>query len=52
MEVSAHAIALKKMEGVTKRHSCFTNLSQDHLDFFKNMQTYAAVKRVFSTKNT
>lgn len=50
MEVSAHAIALKKMEGVTSDIAVFTNLSQDHLDFFKNMQTYAAVKESFFDK--
>ena len=48
--VSAHAIALKKMEGVTSDIAVFTNLSQDHLDFFKNMQTYAAVKESFFDK--
>lgn len=50
MEVSAHAIALKKMEGVKSDIAVFTNFSQDHLDFFKNMQTYAAVKESFFNK--
>lgn len=47
MEVSAHAIALQKMRGVISDFAIFTNFSQDHLDFFKTMQKYAAVKRSF-----
>ena len=47
MEVSAHAIALQKMRGVLSDFAIFTNFSQYHLDFFKTMQNYAAVKRSF-----
>lgn len=47
MEVSAHAIALQKMRGITSDFAIFTNFSQDHLDFFKTMQKYAQTKRSF-----
>lgn len=47
MEVSAHAIALNKMRGITSEFAVFTNFSQDHLDFFKTMQKYEEVKRSF-----
>lgn len=44
MECSAHAIFLKKLCGINFRVGVFTNLSQDHLDFFKDYKTYANVK--------
>lgn len=49
MEVSAHALALNKLNGITFDVAGFTNLSRDHLDYFGNMQEYAdAKKRLFS----
>lgn len=50
MEVSAHAIALQKLRGVTSDFAIFTNFSQDHLDFFKTMQNYAQTKKSFFCK--
>jgi len=50
MEVSAHALALFKMEGVVFDVTAFTNLSQDHLDFFGDMETYFAAKAKLFTK--
>ncbi len=47
MEVSAHAIALRKMIGIRSEVAIFTNFSQDHLDFFKTMDNYRKVKRSF-----
>lgn len=47
MEVSAHAIALKKVEGIISDIAIFTNFSQDHLDFFDTMERYAEVKKSF-----
>lgn len=47
MEVSAHAIALRKMDGIRADVSVFTNFSRDHLDFFKNMQEYGDTKMSF-----
>ena len=47
MEVSAHAIAYHRLEGMHFETGCFTNLSQDHLDFFGTMERYFDVKRSF-----
>ena len=44
MELSAHAIALNKMYGIKVFCGIFTNISNEHLDFFKNMQNYAMTK--------
>ncbi|MCL2189426.1 MAG: UDP-N-acetylmuramoyl-L-alanyl-D-glutamate--2,6-diaminopimelate ligase [Defluviitaleaceae bacterium] len=44
MEVSSHALALYKMEGLTFEVGAFTNLTQDHLDFHGTMENYAEAK--------
>jgi UDP-N-acetylmuramoyl-L-alanyl-D-glutamate--2,6-diaminopimelate ligase len=44
MEVSSHAIALKRVKGSHFAIAAFTNLTQDHLDFHKDMDSYFAVK--------
>ena len=44
MEVSSHAISLKRMKGSHFAIVGFTNLSQDHLDFHKDMDSYFAAK--------
>ena len=44
MEVSAQAIYLDKMYGIHCELGLFTNLSEDHLDFFDNMDIYKRVK--------
>ncbi len=49
MEISAHAIDLYKVYGVEFEVGVFTNLTQDHLDYFKDMSTYAATKQKFLT---
>ena len=51
MEVSAHAIDLKKIKGLKYEVGIFTNLTQDHLDYFKTMGKYAICKSKFLTKN-
>lgn len=51
MEVSAHAIHYKKLDGLKFDYLIFTNLSQDHLDFFGNMQDYEKTKLGFFTPN-
>src|SRR3990167_2006558 len=40
MEVSSHALALKRVGGVDFDVAIFTNLTQDHLDFHKNLENY------------
>ena len=38
MEVSAHAIDMCRLDGMTFEVGCYTNLSQDHLDYFYTME--------------
>ena len=47
MEVSAHAIYLQKVYGLIFDFAIFTNFSQDHLDFFGDMQSYMHAKTSF-----
>jgi UDP-N-acetylmuramoyl-L-alanyl-D-glutamate--2,6-diaminopimelate ligase len=44
MEVSSHALALGRVDGVRYDVAGFTNLSQDHLDFHGSMEDYEAAK--------
>lgn len=45
MEVSSHALALQRTEGVRFAAAIFTNLTQDHLDFHRSMEQYFQAKR-------
>ncbi|MEM6370754.1 MAG: UDP-N-acetylmuramoyl-L-alanyl-D-glutamate--2,6-diaminopimelate ligase [Myxococcota bacterium] len=45
MEVSSHALDQQRVGGVHFKVVGFTNLTQDHLDYHKNIDTYAAAKR-------
>jgi UDP-N-acetylmuramyl-tripeptide synthetase len=45
MEISSHALDLQRVHGCDVDVAVFTNLSQDHLDFHQDMQTYWASKR-------
>lgn len=47
MEVSAHALYFDKIEGLKFDAGIFTNLTQDHLDFFTNMDNYFTAKEKF-----
>lgn len=47
MEVSSHAIAQNRIDGVDFAIKIFTNLSQDHLDFHKTFENYANIKSSF-----
>lgn len=49
MEASAHAISMRRVEGVRFEVGCFTNLSQDHLDYFETMDKYFLAKQTFFT---
>ncbi len=44
MEVSSHALELRRVDGVAFDVAVFTNLTQDHLDFHGTMQGYARAK--------
>jgi len=45
IEVSSHALELRRVDGVRFAAAAFTNLSQDHLDFHPDMESYFAAKR-------
>ena len=47
MEVSAHAIALHKAFGIEFTQKILTNVSVDHLDFFKTIECYKNTKSHF-----
>jgi UDP-N-acetylmuramoyl-L-alanyl-D-glutamate--2,6-diaminopimelate ligase len=44
MEVTSHALALHRVEGIRFAAAAFTNLSQDHLDFHGGMEEYFQAK--------
>ncbi len=44
MEVSSHALALHRVDGVRYDVAGFTNLSRDHLDFHADQEDYFAAK--------
>jgi UDP-N-acetylmuramoyl-L-alanyl-D-glutamate--2,6-diaminopimelate ligase len=44
MEVSSHALAMGRADGIEFAVAAFTNLSQDHLDFHRDMDDYFAAK--------
>jgi UDP-N-acetylmuramoyl-L-alanyl-D-glutamate--2,6-diaminopimelate ligase len=46
MEVSSHALALKRVYGCRFVSACLTNISQDHLDFHTTMENYWQSKRI------
>ncbi|MGN1208509.1 MAG: UDP-N-acetylmuramoyl-L-alanyl-D-glutamate--2,6-diaminopimelate ligase [Christensenellales bacterium] len=50
MEISAHAIKLNKVKNLCFDIVCFTNFSQDHLDFFGTMENYKQTKFSFFNK--
>ena len=50
MEVSSHAIALDRIRGLEFDAAIFTNLTQDHLDFHGNIETYFETKASFFTQ--
>ena len=45
MEVSSHALALRRVDGTTFAAGVFTNLTRDHLDFHADMDGYFRAKR-------
>ena len=52
MEVSSHALALDRVAGCNFSTICITNLTQDHLDFHKDMEHYfASKKKLFEQLN-
>jgi len=47
MEVSSHAIAQNRIEGLPFALKVFTNITQDHLDYHKTFEEYWRVKSSF-----
>lgn len=47
MEVSAHAIYYQKVAGIKFAGVIFTNITQDHLDFFQTFENYKNTKLSF-----
>lgn len=45
MEVSSHALALRRADHLHFAAAIFTNLTRDHLDFHGDMEAYFAAKR-------
>ncbi|MBI5196870.1 MAG: UDP-N-acetylmuramoyl-L-alanyl-D-glutamate--2,6-diaminopimelate ligase, partial [Nitrospirae bacterium] len=44
LEVSSHALTLKRVEGCSFKAAAFTNFTQDHLDFHGTMEEYFTAK--------
>jgi UDP-N-acetylmuramoyl-L-alanyl-D-glutamate--2,6-diaminopimelate ligase len=49
MEVSSHALALGRVDGIAYDVAVFTNLSQDHLDFHRDLESYFEAKALLFT---
>ncbi|MBQ2863846.1 MAG: UDP-N-acetylmuramoyl-L-alanyl-D-glutamate--2,6-diaminopimelate ligase [Clostridia bacterium] len=47
MEASAHAIKLNKLVGIKAEQIIFTNLTEEHLDYFYSMEEYSNTKLNF-----
>ena len=45
IEVSSHAIELRRADALSFEAAIFTNLTRDHLDFHNTMEDYFAVKK-------
>ena len=50
MEVSSHSLSLDRVAGIRYQVGMYTNLSQDHLDFHGDMESYAAAKKLFFSR--
>jgi len=53
LEVSSHALEQHRVDGTWFAAACFTNLSQDHLDYHGSMESYFEAKaRLFDPTRT
>ncbi|GAX86836.1 UDP-N-acetylmuramoyl-L-alanyl-D-glutamate--2,6-diaminopimelate ligase [Lebetimonas natsushimae] len=52
MEVSSHAIAQNRIEGIDFTAKILTSFSQDHLDYHKSMKEYKKIKEGFFQDET
>jgi UDP-N-acetylmuramoyl-L-alanyl-D-glutamate--2,6-diaminopimelate ligase len=46
LEVSSHALAMHRVEGISFHSGVFTNLTQDHLDYHGTMENYLEAKSI------
>ncbi len=46
MEVSSHALALRRTHGLLFAAAAFTNLSRDHFDFHRDFEDYFSAKKM------
>jgi UDP-N-acetylmuramoyl-L-alanyl-D-glutamate--2,6-diaminopimelate ligase len=49
MEVSSHALVMGRVDGIVFDVAGFTNLSQDHLDFHRDLEDYYSAKAALFT---
>ncbi len=49
METSSHALYLDRVDSVPFKTAIFTNLTQDHLDFHKDLTDYLNAKKILFT---
>lgn len=45
MEVSSHALSMRRVDGLEFNYAVFTNLTKDHLDYHLDMKSYALAKQ-------
>ena len=50
MEVSSHALAMNRVEGLEFTYAIFSNLTKDHLDYHLDMKSYALAKQKLFSK--
>jgi UDP-N-acetylmuramoyl-L-alanyl-D-glutamate--2,6-diaminopimelate ligase len=51
MEVSSHSLDQNRLQGIQFDVAVFSNLSQDHLDYHKDMESYFSAKKKLFTEN-
>ena len=50
LEASSHGLAQGRLNGIKFKTGIFTNFSQDHLDYHKNMKNYLQAKLILFSK--
>ncbi len=50
MEVSSHALQLRRVEGMKYQAGVWTNLTHEHLDFHSSMEAYYQAKKTLFTR--
>lgn len=51
LEITSHSLVQHKLDGVPIECAIMTNLTQDHLDYHKTMEAYAAAKGMLFAKH-